>query len=219
MDNKTKIIISIVIIVAVILFLNFKGIGPFAAVSYGQMVRDTGTLTQLTPGQQFTITYKTTMQPAGKYLVAIEDVVTGGCSPTSYKNIIIKEDGSVGTATQTYTAPASGACTFIGTYQFTNSDQIAFSNLVLNVCQPATMQSLGKQCGTWSNNCGGTVSGTCPTGQSCNSAGQCLTCRTDADTDCNGAVTTNELINYASKWLSNQITTQQLMSAASAWLG
>jgi hypothetical protein len=42
-------------------------------------------------------------------------------------------------------------------------------------CTPATCQSLGKQCGTWPDGCGGTLNcGTCPSGYTCNPNGQCI---------------------------------------------
>jgi hypothetical protein len=42
-------------------------------------------------------------------------------------------------------------------------------------CTPETCQSLDKQCGTWPNECGGTLNcGTCPTGYICNPNGQCV---------------------------------------------
>jgi hypothetical protein len=42
-------------------------------------------------------------------------------------------------------------------------------------CTPATCQSLGKQCGTWPDGCGGTLNcGTCPSGYSCDSNGRCV---------------------------------------------
>jgi predicted DNA-binding protein YlxM (UPF0122 family) len=42
-------------------------------------------------------------------------------------------------------------------------------------CMPATCQSLGKQCGTWPDGCGGTLNcGSCPSGYTCNPNGQCI---------------------------------------------
>ena len=50
-------------------------------------------------------------------------------------------------------------------------------NMAINViasCVPATCASLGKNCGSWSNNCGGTINcGTCAAGQTC-SNGKCV---------------------------------------------
>ncbi len=46
---------------------------------------------------------------------------------------------------------------------------------VTTACVPTTCASLGKNCGSWSNNCGGTIScGSCASGQTC-SNGQCST--------------------------------------------
>jgi predicted DNA-binding protein YlxM (UPF0122 family) len=42
-------------------------------------------------------------------------------------------------------------------------------------CTPATCQSLGKQCGTWPDGCGGTINcGSCQSGYTCNPDGQCI---------------------------------------------
>jgi hypothetical protein len=42
-------------------------------------------------------------------------------------------------------------------------------------CMRATCQSLGKQCGTWPDGCGGILNcGTCPSGYTCNPNGQCI---------------------------------------------
>jgi len=42
-------------------------------------------------------------------------------------------------------------------------------------CTPKTCSELGKQCGGWDNGCGGTLNcGTCASGQTCDSTGQCV---------------------------------------------
>jgi len=64
-------------------------------------------------------------------------------------------------------------------------------------CHSKTCTSLGYACGTWSDGCGGTITcGTCPTGQTCTSAGICeeSTCTPDdqcAAETCIGATCTD----------------------------
>ena len=49
------------------------------------------------------------------------------------------------------------------------------SGQCVSSCVPATCSSLGKLCGVWNDNCGGTVNcGSCLTGESCNISGQCV---------------------------------------------
>ncbi len=53
------------------------------------------------------------------------------------------------------------------------SGQTCQNGQCIVTCTPATCSSLGKNCGTWPNNCGGTLNcGTCPSGQTCQN-GQC----------------------------------------------
>ena len=54
------------------------------------------------------------------------------------------------------------------------SDGVCISNS--STCIPSTCSELGKQCGSWGNGCGGVINCgiNCPTGQSCNSNGQCV---------------------------------------------
>ena len=44
-------------------------------------------------------------------------------------------------------------------------------------------------------------------------------CNTEADTDCNGVVNKQELLNYGNRWLAKEITKLQFLIAGSAWLG
>ncbi len=59
-------------------------------------------------------------------------------------------------------------------------------------CTPATCSSLGRQCGSWSDGCNGTLNcGTCPAGQTCNMNGQCVAscineCPASGQKRCNG---------------------------------
>lgn len=46
-----------------------------------------------------------------------------------------------------------------------------------------------------------------------------VTCNTPADTNCNNAVSTEEIISYGQKWLNGQITKQELIQAATVWIG
>lgn len=49
-------------------------------------------------------------------------------------------------------------------------------------CVPVTCSSLGKQCGSWSDGCGSTIyCGTCPSGKTCDTNGQCVTSNSYAE--------------------------------------
>ncbi len=73
------------------------------------------------------------------------------------------------------------------------TDQEIITITVNNICQPDTCQSLSYECGTYNDNCGGTIScGSCQSGYSCDS-GQCLAEPGPApycgDGQCNGTET------------------------------
>jgi hypothetical protein len=89
------------------------------------------------------------------------------------------------------------------------------------VCTVGTRECLStstyKTClssGTWS----GILS--CGVGASC-SNGQCIagSCNTDADTNCDGLISSNELNSYINKYLNGQITRQKLGDSIQIWSG
>jgi len=47
----------------------------------------------------------------------------------------------------------------------------------------------------------------------------CLLCNTDADADCNGAISLTEIHSYGQKWLNSQITRTKVGQAIQAWSG
>ena len=64
----------------------------------------------------------------------------------------------------------SGSCGACASGQTCNA-----SGQCVSSCVPATCSSLGKLCGVWNNNCGGTVNcGSCLANESCNVSGQCV---------------------------------------------
>ncbi len=170
------------------------------------------------PGSTFSVTYATS-GTSGKYFVAWEDSITGGCTPSTYKSFIGSESGIGESKSVTFTAPSSGSCTFNGYYQYGSGAKVNFPGLTITICAPATCSSLGKQCGSWINNCGITLNcGSCSSGQTCSSAGQCLTCNTAADINCDNKVDFNELTTYANNWVVGSVTFDNLLSAAQAWV-
>lgn len=68
-------------------------------------------------GANFEVSY-TTVGTTGKYLAAVEDTISGGCTPSAKKVLFVSDDGSAQTTRVSYKAPSSGVCTFLGTYQF-----------------------------------------------------------------------------------------------------
>ncbi len=85
----------------------------------GNEVMERDVPAQVSPGQQFTLTY-TVSNSAGAWGASIEDSVTGGCKfpsgDTAYKSVMLSEDGN--TKSIVITAPSSGSCTFVGDYKF-----------------------------------------------------------------------------------------------------
>jgi len=55
----------------------------------------------------------------GRYGVSVIDYVSGGCQPSGEHRFVILDDAAYKTSESfTYTAPASGSCTFHGDYKF-----------------------------------------------------------------------------------------------------
>lgn len=118
----------------------------------------------VTGGQTFTVTYATSTAPTSKWFVAWDDVISGGCAPATFKNFMASETGGASSQTRTFTAPASGSCTFTGTYQFTGEASKSFATQTITVgtpCNPSTACA-ATTCSTTtcSNGCGGQVAGT-----------------------------------------------------------
>jgi hypothetical protein len=95
--------------------------------------------------------------------------------------------------------PGAYSITYEGVYGMTSSDrwdngqQLPYANSFTLVtlppppppCTPETCSSLGKQCGTWGNGCGGTIScGTCPTTVSFCDYGSCESTETCGNNLC-----------------------------------
>ena len=65
-----------------------------------------------------------------------------------------------------------------------------------------------------------TSSTNCLSGYKCYN-GACIqqSCNTDADADCNGAISLTEIHSYGQKWLNSQITRTKVGQAIQAWSG
>lgn len=74
--------------------------------------------TEVQPSATFDATYVTSGAGAGSWGVLITDGITGGCTPTAYNSGKLNTDPDL---VKTYTAPASGTCTFAGTYQYSGT--------------------------------------------------------------------------------------------------
>ena len=174
MNRKTLLWIIGVIAVIFIAGAFYQKSAPLFAISGQETMTRTASKTTVNPNEQFTITY-TAQGTSGSWGATIQDSVSGGCqfpAGTTYRDIWISDEGN--TRTVTVTTPSSGSCTFSGDYKFGNFSIKTFSSLSISICQKATCISLNKQCGSWSDNCGGTLScGTCQYG-SCDSTGKCV---------------------------------------------
>jgi hypothetical protein len=156
------------------------------------------------PNSQFSVTYQTSGAPADKWFVAWEESITGGCTPSTYKDFMASETGGDKSTTVSFTAPSSGSCTFSGFYEFTGGTQTNFPSITVTVCED-TCSSLGYSCGVQTicgqaQNCG-----TCTMGYLCNIG------------TCNAPIF-NELINFANGWVTGTITFQELLNYANAWV-
>ena len=81
--------------------------------------------------------------------------------------------GSLSNQPGTSCTVGTGSCARTGTWQCNGGTAVRCS---ATAGSPATCSSLGKQCGSWSNGCGGTLScGSCGPGTTCNvGTGQCV---------------------------------------------
>jgi hypothetical protein len=210
----TIIIIAVLVVLGMLLQKNF---GLFAIAGGTEITRSSPTT--VNPSTTFTLTYTSTR--TGTWGASITDSVTGGCKfpdgTSSYKDVMLSSSGN--TRTITITAPSSGSCAFSGDYKFGSESVFTMPSTTVNICVASTCSSLGKQCGSWSNNCGSTLScGSCSSGQTCTSQGICRTCRTSADTNCDGIVSRDELSVSINQWIAGSITRDQLGEAIQAWI-
>jgi len=219
-NQNMWIIIAVIVLVGIFILKNYE---LFALTGFEDLTRTAPSA--VTSGQIFQVTYSTSGAPAAdKWFVAWEETITGGCTPSLYKDFMASETGGDKSITASFTAPSSGACQFNGFYQFAEASQVTFPTLTVIVCQPETCTSLGKECGSWSDGCGGTLNcGICSLGYVCGNEGYC--CRTDADNpavnliaDCNKIVSWNELLDYADLWVAGSVTFDDLIQAANAWV-
>lgn len=132
MKKDAYLNILIVVGVAALIFFFFSGnLELFAAANYGSVTRTAPT--SISPGQTFTVTYSTVITNPVRYVAAVEETITGGCSPTSKKLLFINEQGTGESQAVTYTAPSSGTCTFTGTYEFANGISMALPTISIPV--------------------------------------------------------------------------------------
>ena len=154
----TLIIIGIIVIAAI--FIIPKLTTNFIITGSETMSRSSS-VQSLVPGSTFTLTY-TALGTSGDYGASVVDAVSGGCTPSNLQFVLT----SPATTYQvTMTAPSSGSCTFHGDYKYGTFANKPFTDLTLNVCAPKTCSQLGKNCGSISDTCGGTLNcGTCQFG-------------------------------------------------------
>ncbi len=106
------------------------------------------------PGSTFSVTYATS-GTSGKYFVAWEDSITGGCTPSTYKSFIGSESGIGESKSVTFTAPSSGSCTFNGYYQYTSENKQNFPSLTVNI---GTIPTCTDTCTSGTKQCTSTTS-------------------------------------------------------------
>jgi len=109
----------------------------------------------------------------------------------------------------------SGKCTFNGDYQFGNLAINNFPSGDVVVCATHSTSACSGDDIYWFDSCSNKedIKESCPltcTNNAC-------TCNTDADVDCSGDITNNELITYAQKWVDGDIQREDLSDAIQAW--
>jgi hypothetical protein len=87
--DKTIMILVIAIMLIVIGMFVQKSYDIFA-VTGGESLTRTVPNT-VNPGEQFSVTYQTSGAPADKWFVAWEESITGGCTPSTYKDFMASE--------------------------------------------------------------------------------------------------------------------------------
>ena len=207
------VIIAIIALIAIGMFMQ-KNYNVFSISGAETMTRTLPTT--VNPGQTFTVTY-TAIGTVGDYGVSVIDTVIGGCTSTqgAVQKFVLTSPAT--TYQVTFNAPSSGSCTFTGDYKFGDFPLKTFTTASVQICQPLTCAGLGYNCGSVSNGCGGTINcGTCGIGQQCQS-NVCFTCNTNADTDCNGIVSRDELGTIINNWVSGTATRDDLGKAITAW--
>ena len=220
MKNETTWLIIAIIAVFVVGIFVQKSYDIFSITGSETIAR---TAPATTTGN-FQITY-TAGGVSGKWGASIVDSVSGGCKfpngATTYNDVLLSTSGT--TKTITITAPTTSAtCTFAGDYQFGSFSikSLTSQSTVVTICSPKTCSQLSKTCGNWDDTCGTTLNcGTCGTGKTC-SSGTCINvCNTDADINCDGILSDDELLTQITKWINSQITRGQLGNYIMAWSG
>jgi len=180
--NTTMLVIGGIVVIALFLYMGGGfDFGGTQAITGLEIITRTAP-PQVLPGESFTVNYLVT-GASGKWGATVEEAVSGGCvfsisgeQKTSLAFAMVSDLPNP--LTYTVIAPSSGSCTFIGDYMFGSSSIVQFPNAIVTVCQPSTCVGLGYGCGTYSDNCGGTLScGSCTAPDVCTS-GQCV-CQAD----------------------------------------
>ena len=168
---------------------------------------------QVNAGSTFDVTY-TAVGATGQWGATIIEDVTG-CTPAYKETLFIHDTGDANTKSVTYTAPSSGSCTFTGNYQFGSQSIKTFTSKTVTICTSHSSYACDSGDVYWFNSCSvkEDLKQDCAAGCS----GGICSCNTDADTDCNGVISTLELQTYGQKWLNSQITRTQIGQAIQAW--
>jgi hypothetical protein len=167
--------------IAIALLLVVLSLNIIAFASAASVVRNGPT--SAAPGQTFKVNYVTT-GTTGNFVVAVEDSISGGCTPATKKLFLLSDDGSAQSSEVTYTAPQTGSCTFTGNYFFTGGVQTNMPNLIVTVSTTSPpvvcTTSQTQQCAA-TNGCTGTQTcsnnawGTCTTNLQKCTDGTCAT--------------------------------------------
>ena len=121
MEKNKWILILLIGVVLVFLFKGGFNLGSGSTMAAGDIssaiITRTLSATEVQPSTTFTATYTPSGAGTGSWGVLISDAVSGGCTPATYNGGLLSTDTPL-SKLATYTAPASGTCTFTGNYQF-----------------------------------------------------------------------------------------------------
>ena len=124
MANDYKNLLIGLVVIVILGYLVNSQFNLFALAGLGGATFTRSMPDSVAPNEDFTLTFTAAGMGAGSYGVLITENIGGGCTPATITDYLV----SPGTKkTYKITAPASGSCTFSGTYQFASGTENSIS--------------------------------------------------------------------------------------------
>jgi len=219
-DNWKWMLVLIVGLIVVGMFIQ-KSYEPFVITGSETMERSFDT--EVDPGTTLQVTYNV-IGASGKWGVSVIDTLScPGYADQEKKFVMTSDEGTSRIVTYSIPNQYDLVCTFTGDYQFGTEAIKNFATETVTVPPEQTCSYLGGICcpsGTYGQNCiGGTFQTSTDCGDLCCVGGTCVTCNTEADTNCDGVVSRDELGVSITQWLNGEITRIKLGEIIVAWVG